>query len=335
MALLSLVGLAFLLQLQAPDEARLRAEVTVEIVKVVDGDTLHVLLEGEVVPLRLLSVDTEEKISGRPLSSPTKPQTVFGEETARWAREFFAQLGRPARIGLAFPEGRRRDTYGRLLCHVLLPDGRDFNLLLVELGKSPYFNKYGDSLVAHQDFVRAQTAARAARIGLWDPATNRARTPGAPSAVRPYERLLPWWEARAAAVAGFRARAAREPETVFSHEDAPGLQRAFELCREDPALRVTVFGAIEHFFDEDDGSLTVLLRSGDEHTALRASLPAARRAEIEPVVRASTGEFRQNYLYATGRMERNGRGFCLTGTAPTDWRLSEPGYPPRSEPDAK
>src|SRR5262249_10164697 len=150
----------------------LRPEVTVEIVKVVDGDTLDVRLDGEVVVLRLLSVDTEEKISGRPLSSPTKPQTVFGQETADWAKAFFASLGEPARSGLAFPEGRRRDSYGRLLCEVILPDGRDYDLLLVEQGRSPYFNKYGNSLVAHEAFLRAQAAARAAQLGIWNPATN-------------------------------------------------------------------------------------------------------------------------------------------------------------------
>ena len=323
------------LVLQAPMEPRLRAELTVEIVKVVDGDTLNVLLDGEVVPLRLLSVDTEEKLSGRPLTSPTKPQTVFGEETAQWAREFFAALGEPARIGLAFPEGRRRDTYGRLLCQVLLPDGRDFNLLLVEQGKSPYFNKYGNSLVAHEALVRAQAAARAAELGIWHPATNRARTPGAPSAVRPYGELLPWWEARAQAIDAFRARASREPDAVFTHEDAAGLQRAFELCRGDPGRRVTVFATIERFFDEEGGSLTVLLRSGDEHTALRAAIPESQRAALEPWLRSTTAEFRQNYLYATGRMERNERGFLLTGAALPDWRLAEPEYPPRASSSEK
>lgn len=323
------LALGVLPQAQVPRlQAEVRSEITVEIVKVVDGDTLNVLLVGETVPLRLLSVDTEEKVSGRPLSSPTKPQTVFGEETAQWAREFFAALGQPARIGLAFPEGRRRDAYGRLLCHVLLPDGRDFNLLLVEQGKSPYFNKYGNSLVAHEAFVRAQTAARAAELGIWDPATNRARGAGAPSALRPYEELLPWWAARAAAVDAFRSRAALEPEALFSHEDAAGLQRAFELCRADPARRVSVFAAIERFFDEEDGSLTALLRAGDQRTALRASIPRAQRAELEPGLRASTAEFRQNYLYVTGRMERNQRGFLLTGASAADWKPAEPAYPP-------
>jgi micrococcal nuclease len=303
-------------------------KVEAEVKRVVDGDTLEVWLEGELVPLRLLSVDTEEKISGRPLSSPTKPQTVFGQETAEWARALFASFGDAPRIGLSFPEGRRRDPYGRLLAHVLLPDGRDYNLLLVELGKSPYFNKYGNDRVLHEELVRAQTAARAQGLGIWNPTTNRARTPGAPSAVRPYDRLLPWWEARADAVDAFRARQTTERAALVSHEEADGLARALERCRSEPAWRVTVFGAIERFYEESDGSLTVLLRSGDPSSALRATVPARERPALEPFLRASTQEFRQNYLYATGRLARNARGFLLTGAGRGDWTLADPAYPP-------
>ncbi len=313
-------------------EAGLRSEAAAEVVRVVDGDTLEVRLDGELVSLRLSSVDTEEKIAGRASLASTKPETVFGEETAQWARAFFADLGPAARVGLAFPEGRRTDAYGRLLCHVILPDGRDFNLLLVELGKSPYFNKYGNSPVAHGAFVRAQAEARAARRGIWDPATNRARSPGAPSAVRPYERLLPWWDARAAAIDAFRARAAAEPERWLSAEDPAALARGFERGRRDPALRVTVFATIERFYEEPDGSLTALLRSGGPESALRAQVSASTRAGLEPRLRASTAEFRQNYWNVTGRLERNARGFVLTGVAQADWHAAEPAFPAAAEP---
>src|SRR5262245_49667610 len=52
-----------------------QATATAEVVDVVDGDTLHVLLDGQQTTLRLLSVDTEEKISARAGGSPSKPQT--------------------------------------------------------------------------------------------------------------------------------------------------------------------------------------------------------------------------------------------------------------------
>ncbi len=298
---------------------------TAEVLRVIDGDTLEVRLDGRPETLRLLSVDTEEKISGRPLSSPTKPETVFGQETALWAQDFFAALGERPRVGLLFPEGARRDTYGRLLGHVVLPDGRDFNLLLVQLGKSPYFNKYGNSPILHGEFVRAQAEARAAQLGIWNPSTNRARTSGATSAVRPYERLLPWWDARAAAVEGFRRRQAAEPERVISAEDARALARAFTGGKP-----VVVFGAIERFFDEPDGSLTALLRAGEKDQALRASVPREKRPELEGFLRASTEEFRQNYLYVEGVVARNERGFLLHSSERSQWRTAEPEFPPDS-----
>jgi len=89
-----------------------------------------------------------------------------------------------------------------------------------------------------------------------------------------------------------------------------------------------VFAAIERFYDESDGSLTALLRSGSPDVALRATIPAGERAALEPLLRPSTEEFRQNYLYVTGRMERHERGFLLTGALASDWRMADPAHPP-------
>src|SRR6186997_2626120 len=58
-----------------------------EIERFVDGDTIHVRRNGEVEKLRLLSVDTEERMGPGHASSATKPSTVFGEETALWAEQ--------------------------------------------------------------------------------------------------------------------------------------------------------------------------------------------------------------------------------------------------------
>jgi endonuclease YncB( thermonuclease family) len=298
-------------------EPPLVAEATATLVRVIDGDTLEVELDGARVTLRLSSVDTEEKIAGRASASASKPETVFGEETAQWARELFAELGPAARLGLAFPEGRRTDAFGRLLAHVLLPDGRDYNELLVELGKSPYFDKYGNNPRRHAAFAAAEARARAAQRGIWDPATNRAREPGAPSAVRPYERLLPWWDARAAAIEGFRTRVAAGERGLISAEDGPGLAAAL-------GTRATVFGELERFFEERDGSLTVLFRGLDEDAELRAQVPARERAALEHELRASTAEFRPNHWYVSGTLARNARGLVLRDTTRADWRLAEP-----------
>jgi len=300
-----------------------------EVVRVVDGDTIHIERDGRLEKLRLLSVDTEEKITGRPALSDTKPETVYGQESADWAKAFFEDLageGAAPRVGLRFPgDVEARDVYGRLLCHVILPDGRDFNLLLVELGRSPYFNKYGNSLICHDEFVRAQERARAEELGIWNPETNRARTPGAPEARRPYERLLPWWNARAEAVERFRREAAEAPEPLVAADDPAALAEAFALAREDPGLRVTVFAEIDRTFDETDGSLTVLLRTGDKDNAVRVPVPADARAERGPFLDGLREEFRQNYLRVDGRLVRGPRGYRLEH--PSGWRLAGPEVP--------
>ena len=307
----------------AGDRAIPAAEEFYEVVKVVDGDTIYILRDGHTEKLRLLSVDTEERLLGHGASA-SKPETVFGEECALWAQDFFASLaedGQKPRVALRFPEGReQRDVYGRLLCDVILPDGRDFNLLLVQLGKSPYFNKYGNSLIRHADFVAAQRAAREAQLGIWNPATNKPADPQAPSARRPYERLLPWWQMRADAIEEFRALHAREPEVWIAADDAQALEAAVARQQE-----VEIFGQIRRFFDEPDGSRTVLFRSGDKRRALRVHIPADQREAYAAIdLDASLEEYAQNYLFVSGTLSRGERGFDLSVAGPSAWRRAGP-----------
>ncbi|MEO0652200.1 MAG: thermonuclease family protein [Planctomycetota bacterium] len=294
-----------------------------EVVRVVDGDTIHIQRDGELQKLRLLSVDTEEKLSGRPNSGGSKPETVYGQASADWAVRFFADLADEdgtTRVGLLFPEGvERRDVYGRILCHVVLPDGTDFNLLLVALGRSPYFNKYGNSLICPEAFRGAQARARQAQLGVWDPATNAARD-GRPEVKRPYAKLLPWWEARARAVEAFRAARSEAPDRVAAADEPEALEALLETEGD-----VRVFGSIFRIFEEDDRSVTLLFRTGETERAFRArvSARAAKGLDVD-ALQASTDEFRQNYLWVTGKLERDRKGFDIQVGDPDVVELAGP-----------
>ncbi len=295
-----------------------------EVVKIVDGDTIHIMRAGEKEKLRLLSVDTEEKINPNMRSSASKPQTVFGEETKLWTIDYMGQFRDEAgklSIGLSFPGGAEaHDVYGRLLCHVVMPDGTDFNLLLVELGKSPYFNKYGNSLICHEKFVAAQERARRYRLGIWDPNTNQPLGEDTPIAGRDYERLLPWWQARADAIDSLRERLARGETGVLHAEDSAALAEATAR-----GATVEVFGTPDRFFEEDDGSLTVLFRAGSKRTALRVSIPAEARTAFEQLeLESLKREFRQNYVYVRGTLSQGPRGPQMTTAAPQAWRRAGP-----------
>jgi micrococcal nuclease len=307
-----------------------------DVATIVDGDTIHVMRGGVKEKLRLMCVDSEEKLAGNATLSPTKPETLFGQETAAWAQTFFPEhctVDGAVKVGLSFPDGvERRDVYGRLLCHVVLPDGVDYQVLLVRLGKSPYFNKYGNSTSHHAAFVDAQRAAQRERLGIWNPATNRARTPGEVEVVRPYDRLLPWWEARAQAIDAARARHARNPVLNVDAELPEQLRLAAFAC--EGGATVQVFGSIERIFDEDDGSLTLLLRTGAKDTAVRVRIAAKHVAAFDAgdLRLRADGEYVQNYLVFAGRLVPGARGgFEMWLEKPSDVR---PGGPEPVVPEA-
>jgi endonuclease YncB( thermonuclease family) len=315
---------------QSAAAARKAAAEWVDVERVVDGDTIHVRRNGRIEKLRLLSVDTEERLGPGHAGSATKPQTVFGEDCALWAENLFAGLGKdgqPARVGLVFPGGaEKRDVYGRLLCHVLLPDGTDYDLMLVQLGKSPYFNKYGEDPLDPAAFAAAQRAARAAKLGIWNPATNEPKTPGAPAAKRPYAELLAWWNARAQAVESFRHRAASTPDRVADAEDPATLERAAAARSE-----VEAFGEVERLFVEKNGDRTVLFRTSEKRDALRVVVPAEHAGEYEALdLEALTREFRQNYAWVRGTVRRSAHGYEMRSEGPDRWHRAgpEPALPP-------
>jgi endonuclease YncB( thermonuclease family) len=298
-----------------------------KVVKVVDGDTIHIERAGKVDKLRLLSVDTEEKLSNAPFD-PAKPETLYGEETKLWAIDLFDKLKDASgdiKVGVMFPGGEEEyDVYGRLLCHVILPDGTDYNVQLVKEGRSPYFMKYGYSRLCHGAFEAAEAEAREKQLGVWNPETNKPANAADPWNKRDYALAIPWWRARAEAIQAFREQKEINPGSFFSSEDEAGMAEGVEYVAT-LGYPVSVFGAIDRTFEEDDGSLTLLLRALKDQTAFRAHIPKKLRAtfgELNLTDRTKAGV--QNYVFVVGEIVRGPRGFDITATDPFSVRLGAP-----------
>lgn len=178
---------------------------SLQLTKVVDGDTIKVILDGETESLRLACLDTEESQPGS-----SKPVTEAGRQASKWAKEWFETNaeGFPidnVRVDIEFdtsdPEStckrKHRGNYDRLLCYVH-KDGVNYNLEAVRRGWSPYFVKYGRSRLYHGAFLAAERDAQADGIGVWNETINA----GGPS--RDYTRLIPWWYLRDSIVQGYR-----------------------------------------------------------------------------------------------------------------------------------
>ena len=238
-------------------------EFVLPVDSVVDGDTIRVV--GLDKTLRLLGIDTEETFKKEAERSafdkgwnaylkaqrgdskrPVKMATPLGEDAKAFAAAFFKGVDR-VRLERDHPL-EIRDRYGRYLAYVFAQRGGEwvcYNLEAVRAGMTPYFTKYGYSRRFHEAFVAAQSEARAAQRGIWDP--NKQHYPD-------YEERLSWWKSRADFVAKFDADAVKGDGFVtLSREDALATLKA-RVDKE-----VVVLGALAGIKETGKGPTLVLL----------------------------------------------------------------------------
>ena len=127
------------------------------VVRVIDGDTIRVRVQGKEHTVRLIGVDTPETVH------PTKTVQHFGAEASAYTK---AALEDNTVTLEADPTGDTRDRYGRLLRYVHL-DGQNFNARLIREGYGHAVRRFRYSLKAQ--FIRLEDSARKAGRGLWSP----------------------------------------------------------------------------------------------------------------------------------------------------------------------
>ena len=142
------------------------------VTQIVDGDTVHVLVDSQDHALRLIGINT--------------PEITFGKDEP-YGQEAKAALAHMLAGGQVYldKDVSETDQYGRLLRYVYLPDGTFVNAELVRLGYAQAVTYPPD--VAQADLFREmQREAREAGRGLWglpitaEPTvTERAATPSA------------------------------------------------------------------------------------------------------------------------------------------------------------
>ena len=137
---------------QGPDIPGSKAEV----VRVVDGDTIIVAMNGEEQRVRYTGIDTPETVR------PDWPVEPFGPEAASFNRELVDR-----KTVWLEKDVSDTDQFGRLLRYVWLADGRMVNALLVEAGYATVTTFPPDVKYA-TEFARLQREARASERGLWE-----------------------------------------------------------------------------------------------------------------------------------------------------------------------
>jgi len=135
----------------------------VKVVRVVDGDTINVEIDGKVEPVRYIGIDTPETVD------PRKPVQCFGVEASKKNKELVE--GKMVRLETDITD---RDKYNRLLRYVWLGDIL-INQALVDQGYAKSYSYPPD--VKYQDkFVAAEKKAREDKLGLWTACTSDTTT---------------------------------------------------------------------------------------------------------------------------------------------------------------
>ena len=204
----------------------------------------------------MLSLDTEERFHGKAdraaaskdferylkgkranAARPQKTGTPMGEEAAKFAEAFFegAEVVRLERDDAKEIRGH----FGRLLAYVFVKKtGRwaSYNVECVRAGMSPYFTKYGYSRRFHNQLAHAETEAREAKRGIWNPSAK---------GYGDYDERKAWWDARADFIRAFEHEANRREDFILLSQ-----WDALERLEKNVGKSVTVLSTvdrIDHF----------------------------------------------------------------------------------------
>jgi len=128
-----------------------------QVVKVVDGDTINVNIDGKTETLRFIGINTPETVD------PRKPVECFGREASNRAKELLSN--KKVRLENDPTQGER-DKYQRLLRYVWLEDGTFFNKKMIADGFAHEYT-YGTPYKYQEEFDEAELEARTAKRGLW------------------------------------------------------------------------------------------------------------------------------------------------------------------------
>lgn len=144
-----------------------------EVVRVIDGDTIDIMADGETRRVRMIGIDTPEK------NHPSKPVECFAKE----ASEHLSQLISGKSVSVETDNSQdSKDKYNRYLYYIFLNE-QNINQQMISDGYA-YEYTYNTPYKYQNDFKKSQATASEGDKGLWSASTckgERATPSGSPT----------------------------------------------------------------------------------------------------------------------------------------------------------
>ncbi|WP_085446025.1 thermonuclease family protein [Escherichia coli] len=120
------------------------ADINGRVIRVIDGDTIEIMVAREPVRVRLANIDAPER----------------KQNYGRWSTGIMKSLVAGKAVTVTYTH---RDRYGRILGQVYGPDGMNINQFMVRAGAARVYEQYNTDPV----LPVLQDEARQQKRGLW------------------------------------------------------------------------------------------------------------------------------------------------------------------------
>jgi micrococcal nuclease len=141
----------------------------VEVVSIIDGDTIKVLYNGKKESVRLIGIDApESRKNGKAFKDSARTSRDINViiEQGREAKKYVRTLvTKGDEVRLEF-DVEKRDRYRRLLAYVYLADGRMLNDVIIRNGYASPLT-IAPNVRYRNKFLASYRYARAHGLGLW------------------------------------------------------------------------------------------------------------------------------------------------------------------------
>lgn len=136
----------------------IRKSPTYKVLRVVDGDTIHINYNGKDEKIRFIGLDTPET------KDPRKPIQCFGREATAKMTEFAENKN----VRLEFDKTQgERDKYGRILAFVYSEDNKNLAYEMIRQGYGNEYTYNSNPYKYQNEFKEAARKAREENKGLW------------------------------------------------------------------------------------------------------------------------------------------------------------------------
>jgi micrococcal nuclease len=144
-------------QIESTETSGTTKQIPVELVDVIDGDTIKVKYNGKTETIRYLLLDTPE----------VRHQTLGNQPGGDEASARHKEIMENGQVSIEFDVGDRMDDYDRLLAYVYI-DGESVQEILLKEGLGRVAYVFPPNTRYLDEFEEAQEIAKEAKKGIWE-----------------------------------------------------------------------------------------------------------------------------------------------------------------------